>query len=211
MTDNASTNMRQVTNASMMEPTKLKSTNTKQQSIKTIFNLWKTVAVAQKTNNNAQQGTTRATMKDLPLKLRCHIKWNQALGKELKWYINRKYSTSWSNCRKQTQPSWSIDSIQPTRMHSYSHICPYKANSNCCQIQWECGNTAQGKTCQNNQSTHWFEFTWGIWEPWWTSLTRQTHGWQKNRCILCSVWYKKRKQKKSAGFFTLQNNQIAET
>jgi len=54
MTDNASTNMRQVTNASMMEPTKLKSTNKKQQSIKTIFNLWKTVAVAQKTNNNAQ-------------------------------------------------------------------------------------------------------------------------------------------------------------
>jgi len=80
--------------------------------------------------------------------------------KEQKWYIDRKYSIFWSNFRKWTQPSQSTNSTQSTRMHPQGHICPYKANSNCCQIQWECSNTAQGKTHQNNQGTHQFKFTW---------------------------------------------------
>jgi len=78
MTDNASTAMQHIMNASTMTNQTQNNVKTKQQSNKTIFNPWKMVAVG-RTNNDSNQGVMGMASMDPPLKSCC-----QATGKGMK-------------------------------------------------------------------------------------------------------------------------------
>jgi len=90
MTNDASTAMQHIMNASTITIQTQQNVKAKQQPNKTIFNLWKMVA-AGRTSNNSNQGATDATLTDPPLKSHCHIKWwNQATGKGVKGVHKQK-------------------------------------------------------------------------------------------------------------------------
>jgi len=68
---------------------------------KTIFNPWKTITVGKQGTMTTQTGTASTTMKELPTKSRCQIKWwNQASGKGAKTAHQQKILNIMENFNK---------------------------------------------------------------------------------------------------------------